>query len=114
MINNNTLPLQHHACFICIIIYLGVKMTTKKSKKKTKKLDSKCNKSRRNEERLQDLPYDLRGLSNNRWGGHKTSKLRGFRGSTYGAASNGTTFTEEQLEADAEKHGFKVSERRND
>ena len=29
----------------------------------------------------------LRGLSNNRWGGHKSNRMRGFRGSTYGAAS---------------------------
>ena len=37
--------------------------------------------------RLEDLPVHLRGLSNNRWGGHKSNKMRGFRGSTYGAAS---------------------------
>ena len=39
--------------------------------------------------RLEDLPVHLRGLSNNRWGGHKSNKIRGFRGSTYGAASRG-------------------------
>ena len=39
--------------------------------------------------RLEDLPVHLRGLSNNRWGGHKSNKMRGFRGSTYGAASRG-------------------------
>ena len=39
--------------------------------------------------RLEDLPVHLRGLSNNRWGGHKSNKMRGFRGSTYGAASSG-------------------------
>ena len=37
--------------------------------------------------RLEDLPVHLRGLSNNRWGGHKSNKMRGFRGSSYGAAS---------------------------
>ena len=39
--------------------------------------------------KLEDLPIHLRGLSNNRWGGHRFSKMRGFRGSTYGAASGG-------------------------
>ena len=38
-------------------------------------------------QKLEDLPIHLRGLSNNRWGGHKSNKMRGFRGSTYGAAS---------------------------
>ncbi len=89
-------------------------MTNKKSKKKTKKSISKHNKSKRKEVRLQDLPYDLRGLPNNRYGGHQTSRLRGFKGSTYGAASGGTRFSQEQLEAYAKKNGFKVSERRND
>ena len=42
-----------------------------------------------NKPRLEDLPVHLRGLSNNRWGGHKSNKMRGFRGSTYGAASSG-------------------------
>ena len=42
-----------------------------------------------NNQKLEDLPIHLRGLSNNRWGGHKSNKMRGFRGSTYGAASSG-------------------------
>ena len=42
-----------------------------------------------NNQKLEDLPIHLRGLSNNRWGGHKSNKMRGFRGSTYGAASRG-------------------------
>ena len=37
--------------------------------------------------KLEDIPMYLRGLSNNRWGGHKSNRMRGFRGSTYGAAS---------------------------
>ena len=40
-------------------------------------------------QKSEDLPIHLRGLSNNRWGGHKSNKMRGFRGSTYGAASSG-------------------------
>ena len=38
-------------------------------------------------QKLSDMPYHLRGFSNNRWGGHKSNKMRGFRGSTYGPAS---------------------------
>lgn len=70
------------------------------------------NKSKRKADRLEDLPYELRGLPNNRWGGHKTNKLRGFRGWSRGPASTGTTFTQEQIEAYAKKHGLPVSERR--
>ncbi len=33
------------------------------------------------------MPNYLRGFSNNRWGGHKSNKMRGLRGSTYGPAS---------------------------
>ena len=40
-------------------------------------------------QKLEDLPIHLRGLSNNRWCGHKSNKMRGFRGSTYGAVSSG-------------------------
>jgi hypothetical protein len=40
-------------------------------------------------QKLENLPIHLRGLSNNRWGGHKSNKMRGFRGSTYGAANRG-------------------------
>ena len=38
-------------------------------------------------QRLSDLPLHLRGLSNNRWGGHSSGHMRGFKGATYGAAS---------------------------
>ena len=37
--------------------------------------------------KLENMPMYLRGLPNNRWGGHKSNRMRGFRGSTYGAAS---------------------------
>ena len=40
-------------------------------------------------DKLEDLPLHLRGLSNNRWGGHKSNRIRGFKGSTYGAANKG-------------------------
>ena len=35
------------------------------------------------------LPLHLRGFSHNRWGGHQSNRIRGFKGSTYGAASKG-------------------------
>ena len=38
-------------------------------------------------QRLSDLPSHLRGLSNNRWGGHSSRHMRGFKGAKYGAAS---------------------------
>ena len=38
-------------------------------------------------DKLENLPLHLRGLSNNRWGGHNSNNMRGFKGSKYGAAS---------------------------
>jgi hypothetical protein len=106
------LLLQRYTRFTGNVIYLGADMANKKLNKKTMKLNSKGRKSQRKANHMEDLPYELRGLPNNRWGGHKTNKLRGFRGSTYGPASKGTKFTQEQLEAYAEKHGLQVWERR--
>ena len=40
-------------------------------------------------QKLEDMPLHLRGFSNNRWGGHHSNRIRGFKGSTYGAASKG-------------------------
>jgi hypothetical protein len=40
-------------------------------------------------QKLVDMPLHLRGFSNNRWGGHKSNRIRGFKGSTYGGASKG-------------------------
>ena len=40
-------------------------------------------------QKLEDIPVYLRGFSNNRWGGHHSNRIRGFKGSTYGAASKG-------------------------
>ena len=42
-----------------------------------------------NKQKLEDMPPHLRGFSNNRWGGHQSNRIRGFKGSTYGAASKG-------------------------
>jgi len=40
-------------------------------------------------QKLEHMPTHLRGFSNNRWGGHKSNLIRGFKGTTYGAASKG-------------------------
>jgi len=40
-------------------------------------------------QKLEDMPLHLRGFSNNRWGGHKSNLIRGFKGTTYGAANKG-------------------------
>ena len=42
-----------------------------------------------NKQKLEDMPLHLRGFSNNRWGGHQSNRIRGFKYSTYGAASKG-------------------------
>ena len=42
-----------------------------------------------NNQKPEDLPIHLLGLSNLRWGGYKSNKMCGFRDSTYGAASIG-------------------------
>ena len=44
-------------------------------------------------QKLSDMPNYLRGFSNNRWGGHKSNKMRGYRGSKYGPASKCRTIT---------------------
>ena len=40
-------------------------------------------------QKLEDMPLHLRGFSNNSWGGHQSNRIRGFKGSTDGAASKG-------------------------
>lgn len=38
-------------------------------------------------DRLSELPRHLRGPANNRWGGQKGDRMRGFKGTSYGPAS---------------------------
>jgi hypothetical protein len=47
---------------------------------------------------LNDLPKELRGMSQNRWGGHKTQNLKGFRQNTYGAASPCRSLSQAEIE----------------
>ena len=61
-------------------------------------------------DKLENLPLHLRGLSNNRRGGHKRNKMRGFMGSTYGPASecsNNTITPELQAEYQRKYHLIK-------
>ena len=45
---------------------------------------------------LLDYPHELRGLSNNKFGGHQTRHLRGFRGSKFGPAGPVKQYTPEE------------------
>ena len=49
--------------------------------------------------RIEQLPHELRGPSQNRWGGHRTQKLRAYRSNTYGAASECRSFTHAERRA---------------
>jgi hypothetical protein len=52
--------------------------------------------------RIEDYPRELQGPPQNRHGGHQTQRLRGFRGTKYGA-SPGRRFTKEEI-AEYERH----------
>jgi hypothetical protein len=53
---------------------------------------------RRTRPSLLDYPPELRGLSNNRYGGHQTQNLHGFRGNKYGPAGPVKQFTREEIQ----------------
>ena len=53
---------------------------------------------------LNDLPLHMRGPAQNRYGGHRTQNMKPFPGSTFGAASHCTVFTEEQKKAWLKSH----------
>jgi hypothetical protein len=46
---------------------------------------------------LMDYPRELRGPPNNRYGGHRALRIRGFRGNTYGPAGPVRRFTREEI-----------------
>lgn len=56
--------------------------------------------------RLENWPTHLRGEAQNKFGGHKVQKLRGYRGNTYGAASECKSYTAEQKAAWAKANGY--------
>ena len=51
-----------------------------------------------NRRSLLDYSPELRGPPNNRYRGHQTRHLRGFRGSTYGPAGPVKQFTREEIQ----------------
>jgi hypothetical protein len=57
----------------------------------TKTISSKC-------VHLSDLPSKLRGLTQNRFGGHQTNRLRSYPGK-FGPASDCRIFSEEEKRA---------------
>jgi hypothetical protein len=56
-----------------------------------------------------DYPKHLRGLTNNRWRGHRPSRLRPFRGSKFGAANRGRIFSADERAAWARENGYACS-----
>jgi hypothetical protein len=53
---------------------------------------------RRTRPSLLDYAPELRGPCNNRYGGHQTQHLRGFKGSTYGPAGPVKKFSREEIQ----------------
>lgn len=59
--------------------------------------------SKRNKpKRVDDYPRELRGPAQNKHGGHKMIRMRGYPGNTYGPASQVRQFTMEEI-ADYER-----------
>ena len=56
--------------------------------------------------RLEEFPANLRGPSQNRWGGQRTRRLRAYRGNTYGPASEVRVYTAEEREAWGAANGY--------
>lgn len=56
--------------------------------------------------RLDDFPAHLRGPSQNRWGGQRTQRLRGFQGNTYGPAGSVKNYSAEERKAWGAANGF--------
>jgi len=52
----------------------------------------------RREPRLNDYAPELRGLAQNKYGGHQTQRLRCYPGK-FGPASNGRSLSAEEIEA---------------
>ena len=69
-------------------------------------MKSNKHKNKRQPKTVNDYPKELRGLSNNGWGGHKSLHLRGYAGGSYGAVDEGHTFTAEEREQYARENGY--------
>ena len=71
-------------------------MTKTKFDKIKAVLKTPISKNSKRKPSLTDYPPELRGFSNNRFGGHKAQSLRGFKGNTYGPAGPVRHFTENE------------------
>jgi len=83
-----------------------INKTSKKSikGKRTKQKQSKRTQSQKaceykEPKQLRDYEPFLRGPPQNKFGGHKTRKIRGLRGNTFGPASPCYVYTKEEREA---------------
>ena len=61
--------------------------------------DQHDTKKRKPKETINSLPMHLRGLSQNRWGGHRNQRMRGFPGWSRGAAGPVKRYTRQECEA---------------
>jgi hypothetical protein len=60
--------------------------------------DNKSDKKRKPKQTTNSYPQHLRGLPQNRWGGHRTQRQRGFPGWSRGAAGPVKHYTKEECE----------------
>jgi hypothetical protein len=54
-------------------------------------------KPKRCKKRLNDLPSELRGPAQNRYGGQQSQRMKPLRGSTYGLANEGRSLSAEAI-----------------
>lgn len=66
---------------------------------KERKMKPQAKNTKWDKMKSQALPKDLKGLSTNKHGGHQMQRLRGFKGSTYGPASDCRSLSREEIEA---------------
>jgi hypothetical protein len=52
---------------------------------------------KRPKEKVSDLAPELRGPSQNRYGGHRTQRMKPLRGSTFGPANEGRSLSAEEI-----------------
>jgi hypothetical protein len=65
--------------------------------------------------RLRDYPMHLRGEPNNRYGGHNTNRMRGFKGNTYGPAGLCRAYSKQEcrkVEEELRRRGLLATDER--
>lgn len=58
---------------------------------------------KRRKNRLSELPPELRGPSQNRYGGHQAQKMKALKGSTFGPANEGRSLSAEEIAKQEER-----------